>query len=152
MSVVPLTLSIVEKGATASYRVTLLARPAAPVTITTTTSGEALAAPTQLFLAVENWSVVQTVTVRAVEDEEIEGGHQDEVQHTVASLDRMYNLLAMPSVVVLITDAPPGAIHPLRAYLPLIMRDKSVYPGNLYLPLIVRAPVSERIDDEMGAF
>ena len=64
----------------------------------------------------------------------------------------MYNLLAMPSVVVLITDAPPGAIHPLRAYLPLIMRDKSVYPGNLYLPLIVRAPVSERIDDEMGAF
>ncbi len=150
VSVVPLTLNIAEKGANASYRVTLLARPAAPVTITTTTSGEALATPTQLFFAVEAWSVVQTVTVSAVEDEEIEGGHQDEVQHTIASLDGMYNLLAMPSVVVLITDAPPGAIHPQRTYLPSIMREKSGYPGNLYLPIIVQSTVPERIDDKMG--
>jgi hypothetical protein len=152
VSVTPLTLSIVEGGAVASYHVTLLARPVAPVTITTTTSGEVLATPSPLFFAVENWSVVQTVTVSAVEDVAIEGGHQDEIHHTVASLDDLYNMLVLPSVVVLITDTPPGAIHPPGAYLPLIMREKSGYPGNLYLPLIVRAPVSERSDDEMGAF
>ena len=151
VSVAPLTLSVVEAGAVASYRVTLLARPVAPVTITMTTSGEALATPAQLFFAVETWSVVQTVTVSAVEDIAIEGGHQDEVQHTVASLDGLYDRLVLPAVVVLITDKPPGAIHPAAAYLPLIMRERS-YPENLYLPLIVQASVSGRIDDKMGAW
>ena len=137
VSVAPLTISVVEAGATAGYRVTLLARPAAPVTIAMTTSGEALVTPAQLVFAVESWSVGQTVTVSAVEDVAIEGGHQDEVRHTVASLDAMYDRLVLPAVVVLIADKPPGAIHPAGAYLPLILREWSGYPGDLYLPLIV---------------
>lgn len=136
VSIAPLTLSVVEAGATADYRVALLARPTAPVTIAMTTSGEALVTPAQLVFAVESWSAVQTVTVSAAEDVTIEGGHQDEVRHTVASLDAVYDRLALPAVVVLIADKPPGAIHPAAAYLPLILRERSGYPGNLYLPLI----------------
>jgi hypothetical protein len=136
VSVAPLTLSVVEAGAGAGYRVTLLARPAASVTIAMSTSGEALVTPAQLVFAVESWSVVQTVTVSALEDVAIEGVHQDAVQHTVASLDAMYDRLALPAAVVLIADKPPGAIHPAAAYLPWIQRGQAGYPGNLYLPLI----------------
>lgn len=148
VSVAPLTLSVVEAGAGASYRVALLARPTAPVTIAMTTSGEALVTPAQLVFEVESWSVVQTVTVSAVEDVAIEGGHQDEVHHTVTSLDAMYDRLALPAVVVLITDTPPGAIPSPRAYLPWIMRERAGYPGTLYLPMIVQSPTSARSDDE----
>jgi len=152
VSVAPLTLSVVEAGATAGYRVTLLARPTAPVTIAMTTSGEALVTPAQLVFEVESWSVVQAVTVSAVEDVAIEGVHQDAVQHTVASLDAMYDKLALPAVIVLIADKPPGAIHPAAAYLPWILREQPAYSGNLYLPIIVRAPMSERSDISPARF
>ena len=113
INVAPAALSIAEGGDPAGYRVTLLARPAALVTITITTAGQALVTPDRLDFALDNWSVAQTVTVSAVNDGVTEGLHHDEIRHTVASLDGMYDNLVMSSVAVTITDATvPGPPTP----------------------------------------
>jgi hypothetical protein len=64
-----------------------------------------------LTFTTANWSIAQTVTVTAIDDNIFEGGatHTRQIVHTVESGDSAYNGLPVPNVVVTITDNECGA-------------------------------------------
>jgi uncharacterized protein len=95
---------VVEGGATDSYTVVLTTQPTATVTVTVTGDTQVTVSPTTLTFSTANWDIPQTVTVTAVDDDDVEGPHTGTVTHTVASADPAYDGLAVASVTVSITD------------------------------------------------
>ena len=87
----PAELSVPE-GGSASYRVTLGSRPAHPVTLSVTRSGDPdlSAAPQSLVFTPANWDAPQAVTVSAAPDADAAGGAA-QFRHTAASDDGAYD-------------------------------------------------------------
>lgn len=56
-----------------------------------------------------NWNSPQTVTVAAVDDDEVEGQHTTTISHRAISADSRYNNLTLPTVNVTIHDNEVGA-------------------------------------------
>ncbi len=95
--------SVIESGTTDTYTVSLTVAPTATVTINFVTDGQ-LEPITPLVFTTLNWNQPQTVTVKAVNDDVVEGLHSSVINHTASSSDPDYNGIAIPQVTVSIID------------------------------------------------
>lgn len=118
----PVTLNLVEGGSPASYRLSILARPAAPITIDIGSGGQTNVNPTRIMLGLTDWSTVSVVSVTAIEDYMIEGNHSDKITHTVTSADPLFDGLAVADVAVAIGDSAviSGTATPIVTPIPTI--------------------------------
>ncbi len=97
--------SVTEGGATGDFGVVLNAAPTANVTVTLATSdGETNVSPTALTFTPANFATAQTVTVTAVDDSDVEGGHTGDVTFTVTSADPGYSGASVLDEEISITD------------------------------------------------
>ncbi|WP_293369624.1 SBBP repeat-containing protein [Microcoleus sp. CAWBG556] len=103
VSITPATTTATEGGANGSYTVKLNTPPTAPVTINLAT-GSQIQPITALTFTPNNWNVAQTVQVKAVDDNLVEGNHTGAIALTSTSTDTKYNNITIPSVSVAITD------------------------------------------------
>ncbi|WP_242728670.1 DUF4347 domain-containing protein [Microcoleus vaginatus] len=103
ISITPTATTATEGGANGSYELKLTSQPIAPVTITLTT-GEQIQAIAPVTFTADNWNDAQTVTVQAVDDTIVEGGHSANLTHSVTSTDAKYNVVVVPGVTVAIAD------------------------------------------------
>ncbi|XZN92083.1 MAG: SBBP repeat-containing protein [Microcoleus sp.] len=103
VTITPTTATATEGGANGSYRVKLNTQPTAPVTINLAT-GTQIQPITALNFTAANWNVAQTVAVKAVDDNLVEGNHAGTIVHTSTSTDTNYNTITIPAVSVAITD------------------------------------------------
>ena len=95
---------IVEGGATDTFEVVLTARPTAPVTVTLIPDGEQTLDLTTLTfsnndLDTNAWNVPQQVTITAVNDSDVEGGHLGSIG--VNASDSAYSILGEQFVNVM---------------------------------------------------
>ena len=116
VTVLPASILATEGGDGGSYYVGLTSEPVSPVTISVNPDGQVALTPTSLtFLpgdyvclatASEGslWSEPQLVTVTAVDDTAIEGGHTGVITHEASSEDPDYSGIPIGSVTVNITD------------------------------------------------
>ena len=97
-----------EGGPTDTYDVVLDAAPTATVTITITPDAQVTTSASTLTFTTGDWSTAQTVTVTAVDDAAVEGGHTGTITHSASGGD--YDSASISNVVANITDndAPPG--------------------------------------------
>jgi subtilisin family serine protease len=108
---------VTEGGGVDTYTVVLGGQPSGPVTITVTAeptgdptwptkalvnSGSGAAASTSLVFTPLNWSLPQTITVSAVDDNLIEGPHSTTITHTAAGGG--YTGAVIAGVTAAITD------------------------------------------------
>ena|GEM_PF-3104589 len=93
---------VTEGGATDTYDVVLDLEPSASVTVTATPDVEVNATTTPLTFTTGNWNVAQTITVSAVNDGDIEGGHTGTITHSASGGD--YDSASIASVVANVTD------------------------------------------------
>ena len=103
ISASPTETKATEGGANGSYGIKLTSQPIAPVTVNLTT-GNQIQAIAPLTFTPNNWSVAQTVTVKAVDDTLVEGAHSVSIAHNVSSSDTKYNEIVVPGVTVAIVD------------------------------------------------
>ena len=100
-----------EEGPTTdTYTVVLDSLPTATVTITvdpdieTEVNNNGAGNSIDLTFLTTNWDTAQTVTVKAIDDEEVEGAHTSTITHTAASSDNNYNGISIDNVVANVTD------------------------------------------------
>ena len=103
VSITPTSTTATEGGATGSYTVQLNTQPTAPVTINLATDSQ-IQPITALTFTAANWNTPQTVTVKAVDDNLVEGNHTGAIAHTVTSTDVKYNSITISPVNVTIVD------------------------------------------------
>lgn len=96
--------AISEDGTTDTYEVVLSSPPTATVTISIATDTQLETSSATLSFTTTNWNTPQTVTVNAVDDDDVEGLHNATITHTVTSADALYNGLAVSAVTVAIED------------------------------------------------
>lgn len=103
------TITATERAGTSSYSVVLGSKPISTVTITPTSGNTATGvtvAPSTLTFTAANWSVSQTVTVTAVDDNVEEGAHTATISHALTSSDLLFSGVPVANVLVQISDAP----------------------------------------------
>ena len=94
--------SLSEGGPAAVYTVVLNSQPVGTTTVSVTPDAELTASPRTLFFSAANWNLPQTVTLLAVDDDDIEGAHSGTVTHNASGGG--YDGVAVPSVVAQILD------------------------------------------------
>jgi subtilisin family serine protease len=106
VSITPVSLSLAEGGAGAGYAVALRSAPTADVTITAVPGPEVAVdngkGGATLVFTLANWNVPQTMAVRAVDDNVVEGPHAGLITHTAQGGN--YQGAAVPTVTVAIAD------------------------------------------------
>jgi predicted outer membrane repeat protein len=123
LSLNPISLNVSEGGSPATYSVSLLTQPTAPVTVNLTTTGQVEVSPNQLHFDSLNWESIQQVSVTPVDDSVIEGTHTNEIQHAALSSDSNYHHLT-GTVTIFINDNDPVAEPPPSAvYLPMLLNE-----------------------------
>src|SRR3569833_2162296 len=95
---------VTEGGADDNYTVILNSQPANDVVITITGDSQLNITPSTLTFTTFNWNLPQTVTVSAVDDGDIEGGHSATIAHSSSSSDVNYNGVTIGSVTAQIID------------------------------------------------
>ncbi|MBN2375646.1 MAG: methyltransferase domain-containing protein [Sedimentisphaerales bacterium] len=111
ISVIPLSVNVSEGGTTDNYAIVLLQEPDQStvfVTATTDNLGQVKindANQVILTFTTSNWDVLQSITVAAVPDEEIEGTHSAYIRHLAASDDPAFNDVLISNVTAAISDA-----------------------------------------------
>ncbi|TAG94907.1 MAG: hypothetical protein EAZ09_12470 [Oscillatoriales cyanobacterium] len=103
VSINPNTTNATEGGANGSYSVRLNTQPTAPVTINLATGNQIQPITALTFTAI-NWNVAQTIAVKAVDDNLVEGNHTGAIAHTATSNDVKYNGITISPVNVAIVD------------------------------------------------
>ena len=102
--------SVSETGPTSdSYTLQLATEPVQDVTVNVTPDvqtdlGAGAGNGISFLFTPENWNTPQTVVVTAVDDVNPEGPHSSTITHTAASGDPKYNAIAIPDIVVSVTD------------------------------------------------
>ena len=101
--------AVTEGGAADTYSVVLDSKPTDNVTITVdpdgqTDVGAGAGGTIQLTFTTGNWSVAQTVTVTAFDDDVVEGAHSSTITHSAASADGGYDGVAIANVTADVTD------------------------------------------------
>jgi hypothetical protein len=97
--------NISESGPTSdTFSVVLDTEPTSSVTVTVIPDGDVSVSPSSLTFTTSNWNTAQDITVTAIDDTEVEGGHTATLTYVVSSVDGMYNGLFVPSLTVNITD------------------------------------------------
>ena len=98
----------VREGSTATYAVVLDSKPTGPVTVTPSvqTGTDVSVNPSSLTFTMSNWSVRQTVTIRALEDTDAVADAPVTIRHEVSGSD--YGSVVAPTLQVTIveTDTP----------------------------------------------
>jgi Ca2+-binding RTX toxin-like protein len=79
--------------------VRLNTQPSANVTVAITPESQVTVSLRALTFTSANWNVAQTVTVKAVDDEVVEGDHVSLISHATTSTDTLYNNLVAPLTV-----------------------------------------------------
>jgi large repetitive protein len=88
-----------------SYTIALTSEPVDNVLLTLAFTGaEVQASPSPLTFSPDDWDVPQTVTVQAVNDFLVEALETFPVAHAVSTSDAAYGALAIPDVLVTVTD------------------------------------------------
>ncbi len=100
---------VAEGGDSDTYTVVLTAAPTSPVTVNFTTDGQ-LEAIAPITFTSANWNVAQTVTVKAIDDNLIEGNHSSTIRHLVESADANFDAIAVSDVVTSIADNDAAGI------------------------------------------
>ncbi|MFC1766916.1 hypothetical protein ACFL6U_33180, partial [Planctomycetota bacterium] len=100
-----------EQGPTSdTYTVVLDAQPSSTVTITVDPDSQSevnsngAGNSVDLTFLTTNWDSPQTITVRAIDDSNIEGAHSSTITHSAASSDTNYDGLSIGNIVATITD------------------------------------------------
>lgn len=118
------SLNLSEGGPAGSYTLVLDRAPLSNVTVTLSAGAQLDLAVTTLTFTPANWNLPQTVSLSAVDDEDVEGDHSATVAHSVTSADKSFDGAPLADVQVNITD------------------NDSAEPGNpthiLYLPFVYR--------------
>lgn len=172
IGVVPKRL-VISPTRAGSYGVVLLARPLAPVLVSLTTGGRVATTPTQLLFTLDNWSVMQTVTVRVASGVPVP--NSDLIRHSATSADAAYDALAIADVVVVIEDddgvpdptptpgagtptATPGAGTPtatppgggtVSVHLPVILANTTPALNRIHLPIVMRAGLPDLVVEQI---
>ena len=112
----PTTLTVTE-GSSADYTVKLTSEPAGDVTVTISgAAGDVSVSGTTvtngvLTFTTGNWSVPQTVTVSAAEDDDTATDDDVELAHAIASTDdSVYNALSDQTVTVTVVENDAGVV------------------------------------------
>ena len=93
---------VTEGGVTDTYDIVLDAKPTGTVTLTISPDTEVGVGPNPLIFTTTTWNVAQTVTVTAVNDLVVEGGHSGTITHSASGGG--YDGVSIASVVAAITD------------------------------------------------
>ncbi len=115
--------AVAEGGALDAYTIALDSQPAADVAISFDT-GMQIQPIAALIFTPGTWNIPRTVTVRAVDDDLVEGPRAATIAHRASSADPKYDgaVAAIPSVVVEIADNDSTPAPRSAVYLPLIAR------------------------------
>lgn len=87
-----------------TYTVVLASPPAAEVSVTITPDGQTTVDKQHLTFTTQNWQIVQTVTLKAVDDHKSEGMHASTITHTATSTDRVYHGIKVAALRAEISD------------------------------------------------
>ncbi|MCP4358082.1 MAG: DUF11 domain-containing protein [Chloroflexi bacterium] len=131
VDITPISTNVTEGGATDNYAVVLESEPTNAVTITLSTSGEATVNLTQLVFDDTDWDTPQNVTITAVNDDLVEGAHNDTVTHAATSNDGNYNGIGMSNVTVNITDNDSAGVTIIPTTLGVAEGDNDSYAVEL---------------------
>ncbi|MCA9126974.1 MAG: endo-1,4-beta-xylanase [Planctomycetales bacterium] len=103
-------LLTLEEGSADAYSVVLSQPPTAPVTIILQHDAQVTVSPTVLTFDANDWNLLHSVTVTAVDDSITEGTHLTTIAHTAQSGDPNFDQVAIRSVEIQISDPllPPG--------------------------------------------
>ncbi len=106
------SVDVTEEGPSSdTYTVVLDTQPAADVAIAIDpVSGYVTVDPTGLTFTSADWDDPQTITVTAVDDAVVEGGHSDTIGHTASSDDENYDEIPIADVTANITDNDTAGI------------------------------------------
>jgi hypothetical protein len=94
---------VTEGGSADTYTVVLSSQPTADVRMDFSTDANLNPIQSLTFNA-SNWKIPQTVTVSAVEDDELQGDRTSAIVHTVSSSDAKYNGMTLPNINAYIRD------------------------------------------------
>ena len=110
------TNTAIEGGVGDTYQVVLTAKPTQTVWVNIAGDANVTTIPPQLKFTVDNWNVVQTVTIAAVDDSIAESAADNVgvITHTTDSLDLAYKGLVIDPVLVSITDNDLAKVQVLR--------------------------------------
>ncbi len=124
LTVVADTMHVTEGGAGVDFRLNIQMVPDDTVWVyVTADDSQVVADPDTLFFAPidDDWTLPQTVTVSALDDEVDEGIHQDAISVRVGSNDAVYNDQGGAGLVpVLITDNDLAGVHVTETALTLV--------------------------------
>ncbi|GGF68919.1 Calx-beta domain-containing protein [Mameliella alba] len=91
-------------GDDATMTFVLLGAPTAPVTLSFAGDNQCTVAPATITFTAANYATPQALTIRAIDDEKVEGTHSCQPTATVASVDTRYDGAPLPLAAVTITD------------------------------------------------
>ena len=96
---------VTEGGNSDTYQVLLNSQPTANVTINLQPDNQSSVNQNTLVFTPQNWSVPQTVTVNAVDDNNAESfSHGSAIAHTISTTDAAYSNINIPNVNLQVTD------------------------------------------------
>ena len=103
ISLAEITLSEGENGQT--FTMILNSEPTAEVTIAiNSVIGEVSISDQDIIFNAENWNILQSVTVQAIDDDDVEQLQDETIYYTVSSADTNYNDYALDNLIVSIID------------------------------------------------
>ncbi|MCW2927462.1 MAG: hypothetical protein JWM86_1430, partial [Thermoleophilia bacterium] len=92
-------------AAVGTYAVVLNSQPQGSVTVAVTPDAQSSVTPSTLTFTAADWSTAKTVSVRALDDSDLEGTHQTTISHVTSSTaDPLYNGYPTASLAASITD------------------------------------------------
>jgi hypothetical protein len=98
------TTNITEAGATDSYTMVLNSQPTDSVFVNIASDAQSTLSTSSIIFTTTNWNTPQTITVTAVNDSVVEGGHTSTLTHSATSTDGTYNTIPISNVVASVTD------------------------------------------------
>jgi hypothetical protein len=97
-------IAVTEGGPTDTFQLRLVGQPGLDVTLNLTVDSQVTVTPTSLIFTSQNWFIPQTITVRAVDDHEVEGNHTGTITASVITSDVHYNGMPWLDIIANITD------------------------------------------------
>jgi hypothetical protein len=104
------TTAVIEGSGQDSYDIVLNSEPTSEVTVNITADAGLTASPTTLTFTTLNWSISQTITISAIDNDDADGPRTPGVHHAVGSVDNLYNNFNITDVTVHVTDNDTAAI------------------------------------------
>ncbi len=103
--------AVSEDGATDTYTIVLGAEPTNQVTVNISGGAQLDVTSTSEIFDSSNWDQVRTITVSAIDDDDLEGNHTGTITHTVDTTDPDYSGVEANSIVASIADNDdPGTL------------------------------------------